>query len=66
MYIRTFEKKHTQKKSAGKKTIEEKQTILLGSFERLRFCIRKCFIMWNVQLHSITLRSRNDLENGCL
>ena len=35
VYIRTFEKKQT-KMRAGKKTIEEKQTILLGSMQRLR------------------------------
>ena len=34
---------------AGKKTIEEKQTILLKSMQRFRYCIHKCFIMWDVQ-----------------
>ena len=60
MYIRTFEKKQT-KMRAGKKTIEEKQTILLGSMQR-----RKYFMMWDVQSHSITRRSGNDLESRCL
>ena len=35
--------------NAGKKTIEEKQTILLKSMQRFRYCIHEYFIMWDVQ-----------------
>ena len=54
--------------STGRKTIEEKQTILLESMHLLGkvflYFICKYFIMWDVQSHSITGRSRNDLKSG--
>ena len=56
-------RRNKQKISAGKKSIEEKQTILKT---KIFYCIRKYFIMWDVQSHSITRRSGNDLEIGCL
>ena len=29
-------------------------------------CIRKYFVMWNVQSHNVTRRSKNYPESGCL
>ena len=61
-------KRHKQKMNTGRKTIEEKQTILLETMQLLRkvflYFICKYFIMWDVQSHSITGRSRNDLKSG--
>ena len=63
-------RRNKQKMSAGKKTMEEKQAILWESMQcvlgKIFYCICKYFIMWDVQPHSITRRSRNDLESGCL
>ena len=58
-----------QKMSTGKKTTEEKQTFLLESmqfFGKIFYCICICFIMRDIQSHSITWLSRNDLESECL
>ena len=53
-----------------KMSVEENQTVLLESMQcnvlgNILYCIRKYFILWDVQLHSNTWRSRNDLERGC-
>ena len=61
-------RRNKQKTSAGKKIIGQKQTILQKVCNLLRkifYCIRRCFIMWDVQSHCVTRRSRNDLESGC-
>ena len=62
-------RRNKQKMSAGKKTIEEKQTIYLkvcNILDKTLHCIRKYFIMWDIQFDSMTRRSRNDPESGCL
>ena len=58
-----------QKMRTGKKTTEEKQTFLLESmqfFGKIFYCICICFIMRDIQSHSITWLSTNDLESECL
>ena len=62
-------RKNKHKMSDGKKTAEEQQAILLEVCNvsgKILYCIRKNFIMWDVQSHSITRLSRNDQESGCL
>ena len=55
-----------QKISAEKRTIEKKQKQfywkVCNVLGNIFHCIRKYFIMWDVQYHNITWRSRNDLE----
>ena len=61
-------KGNKQKKSAGKKTIEEKQTVFFlkvcNVLSKILHYIRKYFVS-DVQPHSITWRSKNDLESEC-
>ena len=57
------------KMNDGKKTAEEKQTILLkvcNVLGKILYCIRKNFIMWDVQSHSIVGKwvFVNDLESA--
>ena len=68
VYIRTFKKKQT-KNERWKENHRKKETIWLKCINvlgKIFYCIRKYFIVWDVQSHSLTRRSRNDLESGSL
>ena len=65
VYVRTFDKKQTKNE---KNNMPQKKSKLFyrkvwNVFGKIFYCIRKYFIMWDVQSHSITRRSGNDLES---
>ena len=61
--------RRNKKMSAGKKPQNKKKLFYWKVYNvliNIQYCIRKYFVVWDAQSHSIRKRSRKDLESWCL